>query len=67
MAAIVATLAYGPVGLLLALGFALFGISFQAALTFGGAFGTFTGLAAWWLLAYAAAWIYAAFTFPWED
>jgi len=67
MAAIVATLLYGPVGLVLALALALFGISFQAALTFGGAVGTFLGLAAWWLLAFASACVYAAFTFPWDD
>ena len=48
-------------------GFALFGISFQTALTFGGSLGTFLSLAAWWLLAFAGACIYTVWTFPWED
>ena len=66
MAAIVATLLYCPAGLVLALLLALFGVSFQAALTFGGSLNTFAGLAAWWLLAFVAACVYSVWSFPWD-
>jgi hypothetical protein len=67
MAAIVATLAYGPVGIAMLLLLKLFGISFEAAVTFGGTFNTLFGLFAWWLLAFAGACIYAFIAFPWGD
>lgn len=61
MAAIVATLMCLPVGAILALSaFAVFGISFDAFLTFGGALNGFQGLLAWWTLGFLAALPYAA-------
>jgi len=67
MAAVVATLAYIPLGLVLALVVPLFGISFFAMLTFGGAMHFTLGLLAWWLLVFVAACVYSGFMFPWED
>ena len=67
MAAIVATLLYFPVGLGLALVLRLAGIAFEAFVTFDGALGLFSGLAAWWLIAFAGALVYAACFFPWGD
>lgn len=67
MAAIVATLAYLPLGVLLALTLRLFGIPLDALLTFGGALNAVLGLLAWWLFAFAGACAYAAWVFPWGD
>ena len=65
MGAIVATLAYFPLGIGLALVLALLGIPLGAVLTFGGTFNTWLGLFAWWLLFFVGASIYAACAFPW--
>jgi hypothetical protein len=67
LAAIVATLLYLPTAVLLIGVSHAFGISFDAFVTFGGALGPFLGLAAWWMLAFAAACIYALFAFPWDE
>jgi len=67
MGAVVATLAYFPLAIVLALLFALFGVRWETVATFGGTFNTWFGLFAWWLLAFAGASIYAACAFPWED
>ncbi len=67
MAAVVATLLYVPIGIALAVVLAVFGIPVDALATFGGALGTFSGLAVWWLIAFAAACVYAASVFPWRD
>jgi hypothetical protein len=67
MAAIVATLAYWPVGIALLLLLKLFGISFEAVVTFGGSFNTLLGLFVWWLLAFAGSCVYAVCAFPWEE
>ncbi len=65
MAAIVATLMFLPVGAILALsGFAVFGISFDAFLTFGRALDGFQGLLAWWTLGFLTALPYAAGSMP---
>jgi hypothetical protein len=65
--AVVATLFYVPVVLILALLLRLAGISLETAATFGGLFNILLGLFAWWLLAFGAACVYAACAFPWED
>jgi hypothetical protein len=65
MGAVVATLAYFPLGIALVLLFSLFGVSLDRVLTFGGTFNTVLGLFAWWLLAFVGASIYAATMFPW--
>jgi hypothetical protein len=67
MAAIVATLLYLPAAALLALVAQFTGLSFHAFMTFGGTLNTFSGLAAWWLVAFAGACIYAVFAFPWQE
>lgn len=65
MAAIVATLLVLPVGALLALlAVGALGMSFPGFLTFGGALNAFTGLLAWWALAFAAALVYSFFAMP---
>jgi len=67
MAAIVATLAYWPLGIALLLLLKLFGISFEAVVTFGGSFNTLLGLFVWWLLAFAVSCVYAVCAFPWGE
>ena len=67
MAAVVATLAYIPLCLLLAVVVPLFGFSFDALLTFGGALHTVLGLAAWWLIVFVAVFGYSAWLYPWES
>jgi len=67
MSAIVATLFYFPVVLIVAAALHLAGVSFDAFATFGGAFRTLPGLLVWWVVAFAGACAYAAFVFPWGD
>ena len=67
MAALVATLAYFPLGLGLAFLFRIAGVAFGPLITFGGTLGTLVGLIAWWLLVFTGAFAYAAFMFPWGD
>jgi hypothetical protein len=67
MGAIVASLLYFPLGVALALALRGAGISFQAFVTFGGAFNVLPGLAIWWLVAFAGACIYAACLIPWGE
>jgi succinate-acetate transporter protein len=67
MAAIVATIVYFPLGLVLIAVFRVAGVGYVALITFGGAFGMLLGLIAWWLLVFAAALVYAAFMFPWGE
>ena len=67
MAAIVATLVYFPAGIAMVLVLKMFGISFEAVVTFGGLFNTLLGLLVWWLLAFAGSCIYAACAFPWGE
>jgi hypothetical protein len=66
MAAIVATLLYWPVAVVLAVLAAVFDLSLDAFITFGGAVNAFFGLLAWWLIACALAVVYAAWAFPWD-
>jgi len=67
MAAIVATLAYLPLGLIAALALRAFGVSFATFVTLGAAVAPLIGLLLWWLLLFAGACIYAACLFPWGD
>jgi hypothetical protein len=67
MAAIVATLAYFPLGFIVGLMLRVFGVSFTAFVTFGAAVAPLIGLLLWWLLLFAGACIYAACLFPWGD
>ena len=66
MAAIVATMLYPPVAIVLGLLLGLFGVPLDAVVTFGGATNTYAGMLAWWLVAFALALVYAAFAFPWD-
>ena len=65
MGAIVASLLYFPLGVALALALRVAGISFQAFVTFSGAFNVLPGLVIWWLLVFAGACIYTACLIPW--
>ena len=67
MAALVATMAYFPFGLALIFLLRIAGLGYETLITFGGSFGLFVGLIAWWLLVFAGAFIYAAFMFPRRD
>ena len=67
MAAIVATLLYLPLGVVLALTLPLFGIPLEALATFGGTLNMTLGLLLWWLLAFTGACAYAALVYPWGD
>jgi hypothetical protein len=61
MAAIVATLAYVPVGALVAiLAFGAFDVPLHSLLTFGGQIHIVAGLVLWWGIAYLPALLYAA-------
>ena len=76
MAAIVATLLLWPVGIVLASVFGMFGVPLEAFVTFSGALNRYTGMLAWWLIAFAGALPYAVFiacnapvgarSFPWQ-
>lgn len=65
MAAVVATLAYFPLGFVLIVVFRVAGVGFDALISFGGALPMMLGLLAWWLLFFAAALVYAAVLFAW--
>jgi hypothetical protein len=65
--AIVATLFCVPAAIALGSALALFGVSVDPLVTFGGALGTFSGLFAWWLIAFAAACVYSVCAFPWRE
>ena len=61
MAAIVTTLAYLPVGALVAIfAFGAFDVPLHSLLTFGGRIYIVAGLALWWGIAYLPALLYAA-------
>jgi hypothetical protein len=61
MAAIVTTLAYIPVGALVAiLAFGAFDVPLHSLLTFGGQIHIVAGLVLWWGIAYLPALLYAA-------
>ena len=61
MAAVVTTLAYVPVGALVALlAFGAFDVPLHSLLTFGGQIHIVAGLALWWGIAYLPALLYAA-------
>jgi len=64
MAALVATMAYFPLGLALVLAFHLGGIGFETFISFGGALPVLIGLVLWWMVFFAAALVYAVFVFP---
>ena len=67
MAAIVATLVFLPLGFAVVGVLRLFGVAFDAVVTFNGSVHAALGLVAWWLLAFAGAWGYTACMYPWED
>lgn len=67
MAAIVATMLYWPLGLIVVVLFSLLGFSPDTFITFDGHLNRYVGLVAWWLVAFAAALIYAALAFPWAQ
>jgi hypothetical protein len=61
MAAIVATLAYLPIGALIAIvAFAAFDVPLHSLLTFGGQIHIVAGVALWWGIAYLPCLLYAA-------
>jgi len=67
MAAIVAAMLVPPCVLAVSLALRLLGIPLAAVVTFGGALNVYAGTLAWWLLFFALALVYAAFTFPWDE
>jgi hypothetical protein len=67
MSAIVACLLYLPVGMVLALVFALFGFTLEDMITFDGTFSISSGLFAWWLLTFGGACLYAVRGLPWDE
>ncbi len=67
MAAIVTTALFVPVGAIVALAaVGLFGVSLRALVTFGGWLPAVPGLAAWWLILFVPALVYAAYVMPWH-
>jgi hypothetical protein len=67
VAAVIATMVYFPLGIALASGLALWGISPDELVTFGGAFNRIAGLLAWWLIVFAPTLVYAGLAFPWAE
>jgi hypothetical protein len=67
MAAVVATLAYVPSALVLALVLRLIDVPLDALLTLGGTVHAAFGLLLGWLLAFAVSCGYAAWLFPWRE
>ncbi|HEV2430670.1 MAG TPA: hypothetical protein VGT43_04040 [Burkholderiales bacterium] len=67
MGAIVALLLYALVGIVLALVFALFGVSLETVVTFDDTLSIYAGLFAWWLLTFSGTSVYAFCAFPWEE
>ena len=65
--ALIATMLCLPIAIALASLDALLGMPVDRALTFDGRFGPWAGLLLWWLFAFGAASVYAAFAFPWEE
>jgi hypothetical protein len=67
MAVIVATVLFGPAAAILAfLAFALFGVSVQGFITFGGSMAILLGLGLWWALLLVPSLVYAAYVMPWH-
>ena len=64
MGAVVATIVYVPLCLLLALVLVLFDVSPEAVASFGGSLNLFAGLLGWWLIALALACVYVLWIFP---
>jgi hypothetical protein len=61
MAAIVATLAYIPIGAFVAIvAFGAFDVPLHSLLTFGGQIHAAAGLVAWWVIVYLPALLYSA-------
>ena len=67
MAAIIATLTYLPLGVVLALVVRLVGMPLDVLLTLGGTVHATLGLLLGWRLVFAGACGYAAWLFPWGD
>jgi Na+/H+-dicarboxylate symporter len=67
MAAIVATMSYLPLGVVLALALRWAGMPLDVLLTLGGTVHAVLGLLLGWLLVFAGACGYAAWLFPWGD
>ncbi|MGD9954080.1 MAG: hypothetical protein AB7S87_16035 [Burkholderiales bacterium] len=67
MAAVVATLTYVPLALVVVLVLRLIDLSPDAVLTLGGTVHAALGLLLGWLLVFAAACAYAAWLFPWGE
>ena len=67
MAAIVDSALFVPLGAILALlCFALFGVSLQSFVTFGGFVGAPAGVIVWWGIFLVPSLVYAAYMMPWE-
>jgi hypothetical protein len=66
MAAIVTTMLFLPVAVLLAGSFFVFDISLHAFATFNGALNAYQGTAAWWIIAFLPALAYSAYVLPWD-
>jgi len=66
MSAIVTTALFAPVAALVALLAMLLGVPLQSLVTFGGSLGTLQGMAAWWLIFFVPALVYAAYVMPWR-
>ena len=67
MAAVVATLAYLPLGGALVLLLWLFGVSLESVVSFGGAVHPALGLLIWWSISFACSCAYAAWTYANAD
>jgi hypothetical protein len=67
MAAVVATLCYWPLGVVIASLLATLGVPVDTLVSFGGALNRYAGMVAWWLIFFAPALLYAVLVFPWDQ
>jgi hypothetical protein len=66
VAAIAASLLYGPAALIVVVFFSVLGVSPEAVLTVGGWVGVASGMLAWWLLLFGLALPCAILLLPWN-
>lgn len=68
MAAIVTTALFVPIGATIALlAIMVLRVPLAAVVTFGGWLPPIPGLAAWWLILFVPALVYAGYAMPWHD
>ena len=66
LAAIVTTMLFVPAAAMLAALLFLVGVSLHAFATFDGVLNAYTGVAAWWMIAFLPTLAYSVYVMPWD-